>query len=223
MTNHKLPNLMVGFNRRFSSCVKRIKSLLENRKEPLCMTMTVNAGFIPSTHWIQDLEIGGGRIIGEICHFIDLLSFITASAVSSVQAITTKGYSGTDEDKVSILLKFQDGSIGSINYFTNGNKSYPKEKLEIFSEGKTIVLNNFKSVKSFGFGKLANFSLLKQDKGHKNEVRALVESLEKGYPLPISFKEIVNITLSTFAVVDAIKGQKAIDLRELEDQIGLVF
>jgi len=201
--NHNSQLLMVGFNRRFSPCTKRIKGLLLNRKEPLCMSMIVNAGFIPSDHWTQDPEVGGGRIIGEACHFIDLLRFIADSPIDTVHAISTSGHPSTDSDKMVIMLTFKDGSIGTVHYFANGSKEYPKEKLEIFCERKTILLNNFKSVRAYGFGKRANLRLWRQDKGHENEIKAFLSAIEEGKNAPIPFDEIINVTLATFAAVES--------------------
>jgi len=210
------PLLMVGFNRRFSPCTKEIKELLSTRKEPLCMSMTVNAGFISPDHWTQDLEIGGGRIIGEACHFIDLLRFIAKSPINSVQAVTTLGYTFTDNDKMTILLTFRDGSIGTVHYFSNGNRSYSKERLEIFCEEEIIVIDNFKSIKTYGFKREANLRLWRQDKGHKNEIREFLSVIEKGKGSPIPFEEIVEVTLATFAAIKSAEERKIINLDGLE-------
>ncbi len=117
-----LPIVMVGFNRRFSSHTVKIRELLAGRVEPLCMTLTVNAGFIPPEHWTQDPQRGGGRIIGEGCHFIDLLSHLAGSPVTSVSATMVGGNGPIREDKMSILLGFADGSVGTVHYFANGSK-----------------------------------------------------------------------------------------------------
>ena len=221
--NHELsakshqPILMVGFNRRFSPCTQKIKKLISQKKEPLCMVMTVNAGFIPLEHWTQDPEVGGGRIIGEACHFIDLSRFITDSPVNTVQAVTTYGHTFGDSDKMTILLTFKDGSIGTVHYFANGSKDYPKEKLEIFCEGKTIVLDNFKSVRAHGFRRRDNLKLWRQDKGHKNEVKEFLLAIEQGKDSPIPFDDIVNTTLATFAAVQSASNGNLIKIAMTED------
>ena len=143
--------LMVGFNRRFSPHTQKIKELLKQRNEPLCMTMMVNAGEIPADHWIQDISRGGGRIIGEGCHFIDLLSYIAGSPIVSVSAMMVGEGPVVQNDKVSITFKFAEGSIGTLHYFSNGSKSYPKENLEIFSEGRVLRMENFRQTLGFGF------------------------------------------------------------------------
>lgn len=191
--------LMVGFNRRFSPFTKRIKEIISNRKDPLCINIIVNAGTIPKDSWIHDPEVGGGRIIGEACHFIDLSRFIVGSKITEVYAVTTKGHSGFDEDKMIINLKFEDGSIGVISYFANGNKTYPKERVEVFNEGRILVIDNFKSL--IGYGIRCKLKSLKQDKGHEMEVKEFIDSISKGREAPIPFEELVEVTLASFSAV----------------------
>ena len=205
--------LMVGFNRRFSPCTSFIKQKLSSRKDPLCMVFTVNSGFIPMEHWVHDLKTGGGRILGEGCHFIDLLRFITGSPIQTVQAITTLGHSLTDSDKMTISLTFEDGSLGTVHYFANGSKDYPKEKLEVFCEGKTIVLNNFRSVEAYGCGRGARLKLKKQDKGHNDEVKQFLSAITEGKASPIPFDEIINVTLATFAAVQSAKDGVSVNVQ----------
>ena len=199
--------VMVGLNRRFSPHTVKIKELLRGRSEPLCMTMTVNAGFIPPEHWTQDPARGGGRVIGEGCHFIDLLMHLAGSPVVSVSAAMVGG-TVTPDDKTSITLRFADGSIGTLNYFANGAKSYPKEMLEVFSDGRVIKTENFRRTRGYEFRGFRLFKTWRQDKGHRAEIAAFVAAVAEGGPPLIPFEELANITLATFAAVkSAVEGE----------------
>lgn len=192
--------LMVGFNRRFSPHITKMKELLGTTTKPKTMVMVVNAGFIPADHWTQDPEIGGGRIIGEACHFIDLLRFIADSPISNVQAVTINDPSeNINEDNSSITLTFEDGSIGTIHYFANGHKSFPKERLEVFVEGKILSLDNFKVMRGYGW---PNFKRMRcrQDKGHENGLKAFIEGIESGQA-PIALDEVFEVTKASLDVV----------------------
>ena len=197
--------LMTGFNRRFSPCTQAIKKQLASRREPLCATLTVNAGQIPLDHWTQNPHIGGGRIIGEGCHFIDLMRFMVGSPIEKVYAATTAGHPLTNSDKVSLTMSFQDGSLGIINYFANGSKDYPKERMEVFCEAKTWVLDNFKTVQAYGCGPGAGLKLRSQDKGHCEEVRQFLAAVKDGRPSPIPFAEIVEVTQAVFSVLESVR------------------
>jgi len=192
ITNNSL--LMVGFNRRFAPCVAKVKELLEVVREPKSFIMTVNAGMIPPDHWTQDPDVGGGRIIGEACHFVDLLMFLAGSKITSIEIVRLKN--GV-EDTVSIQISFLDGSIGTIHYFANGNKSFPKERLEVFSGQKILQLDNFKVLRGYGWKHFKKMNLWRQDKGHGAEIKAFVEAVRNGGPCPIPFEEIVEVMRTT--------------------------
>lgn len=195
--------LMVGFNRRFSPHTIKIKKLIANRNEPLCMNMTVNAGYVPSDHWVQDPARGGGRIIGEGCHFIDLLSFLANSPVTTVSAAMVGGSAAVRTDKMSIVLGFADGSVGTGNYFANGSKRYPKEMLEVFSDGRVLKMENFRVTRGYGFAGFKKFKTLRQDKGHKNEVAAFIDRVLAGGESLIPFDQLANITTASFAAMES--------------------
>ena len=184
--------VMVGFNRRFSPFVKKMKQLLTITAAPMSITMTVNAGAIPADHWTQVDLVGGGRIIGEACHFIDLARFLTGSKIidSSIQFMSGAGV--TTHDTAVISLKFSDGSIASINYLANGNKAVAKERIEVFTQGKVLQLDNFRKLTAYGFKGFTKMKSFKQDKGQLECVNAFVKSLQ-GQEELIHFDEVLEI------------------------------
>ena len=190
--------LTVGFNRRFAPQVQKIKSLLTTIKAPKSMIMTVNAGMIPPDHWTQDPEIGGGRIIGEACHFIDLLRFLVGHPIVSVNTCFLQKEG--PQDTLSFSLKFADGSIGTVHYFANGHKSFPKERLEVFSSGRVLQLDNFRKLWGFGWPGFKKMHLWRQDKGHSAEIAAFIKAVHQGGDPPISFSEIVDVTRTSFQI-----------------------
>lgn len=197
------PRLMVGFNRRFAPISQEIKKQFNGIGEPLVMNFRINAGFIPKEHWIQT-EVGGGRIIGEVCHFIDLMQFFTDAKPIKVfaESITTSNTLITVNDNISVTLKFDNGSMGNLLYLANGDKSLPKEYIEIFG-GKTIAaIFDFKSCSIFKDGKQRKLNLL--GKGHKEEVSAFIDSIRMGLPSPIDFTSLCNTTLVTLKIEDSL-------------------
>ena len=183
--------LMVGFNRRFSPQVQKIKSLLDDVIGPKAIVMTINAGEIANDHWTQDLEIGGGRIIGEACHFLDLLRFLVGKIITNYQI---QFMDGSTKDTATILLDFEDGSIGTIHYYANGSKSFPKERLEVFARGGVLQLDNYKKLTGFGWPGFKKMNLWYQDKGQKGCAKAFVDSISKGTVCPIPIKEIFEVS-----------------------------
>ena len=200
----RMPFLMVGFNRRFAPQVVRMKGLMDSVREPKTLIMTVNAGAIPAEHWTQNPEVGGGRIVGEGCHFVDLLRFLVGTRIVQVQAskIGSRGAGLVENDKVTMTLGFEDGSMGTIHYFANGHKSFAKERLEIFAAGRVLQLDNFRKLTGYGWPGFSKMNLWNQDKGHRAEMRALVEAIEAGKPSPIPFNELEEVTRVTFDVMD---------------------
>lgn len=193
------PILMVGFNRRFSPQAQCMKRLLTSVSGPKAFVMTVNAGAIPATHWTQDREMGGGRIVGEACHFIDLLRFLAGVPIVEWQR---QAMDATKQDTVNLSLKFADGSVGTIHYFTNGNKSFPKERLEVFASGRVLQLDNFRKLAGFGWPGFGKFNLWRQDKGQKPCVRAFVNAVQQGTPAPIPVAEIFEVSRIAIEVAE---------------------
>jgi predicted dehydrogenase/threonine dehydrogenase-like Zn-dependent dehydrogenase len=197
-------SISVGFNRRFSPFMIDAKRQLGNTQDsPIHVVATMNAGFIPADSWVQDMEVGGGRIIGEACHLIDLITYLTDSLVESVvmNAMGTNPDSGTDN--ASILLKYKNGSNGVINYFSNGDKAYSKERVEVYSQGRTIVMDNFRKSKYYGF-KSSGMSKT-QDKGHYNQFKLLVENLKKDGSPTIPFEQVINTSRAAIAAVESLQ------------------
>lgn len=198
----RAPLLMVGFNRRYSPLIQPIAQALARKSQPVSMVMTVNAGEIPADHWTQDMDVGGGRIIGEGCHFIDLLRYLANSCIVDVQA---RAMDSSCKDSVSILLSFANGSIGTVNYLANGNKGFPKERLEVFCGGGIAQVDNFRSLKAFGWPGLKSQRLWRQDKGQSNCTRAFVDAIEKGDSSAlIPVDELLEVAHACFDVVDQI-------------------
>jgi predicted dehydrogenase/threonine dehydrogenase-like Zn-dependent dehydrogenase len=201
--------LMVGYNRRFSPLGKKLKKVLG--QGPMAMCYRVNAGAIPAESWIQDKEMGGGRIIGEVCHFIDFLTFINDSLPVSVHASAMQEPQNL-HDVVSLSLQYANGSIGTILYFSNGDKSLAKERVEIFSNGVSAVLDDFKKLTVFSKGKKKEHKLLNQDKGQKEEVSLFIQSVLEGKAAPIPFEQIYNTSLAAFKALESIRTGQAIIL-----------
>lgn len=201
--------VMVGFNRRFSPQVQKMKTLLESVKEPKSFIMTMNAGAIPADHWTQDNSVGGGRIIGEACHFVDLMRFLAGSKIVSIQA---RRMGETDsvqilEDKASITLGFEDGSFGTIFYLANGASSFPKERVEVFTAGKVLQLDNFRKLKGFGWSNFAKMNLWRQDKGQDACANAFVDSVRNAKESPIPADEIFEVARVTIKIAEILRAQ----------------
>jgi predicted dehydrogenase len=195
--SQKAPVIMVGFNRRFAPQVQRVKELLEGVNGPKSLVMTVNAGAIPAEHWTHDPESGGGRIIGEACHFIDLLRFLVGVPINSWSRVSMKSLNC---DTVSIQLGFTDGSIGTVHYFANGSKSFPKERLEVFASGRVLQLDNFRRLVGFGWPSFRKMNLWRQDKGQRACVEAFIQAVEGRTLPPIPFSEIVEVSRVTIEI-----------------------
>ena len=197
---HKV--LMVGFNRRFAPQVQKIKSLLLGVSAAKSFVMTVNAGAIPLDHWTQDTQVGGGRIIGEACHFIDLLRFLSGSKITGWQFM---GMNALSKDTVSVQLQFADGSIGAIHYFANGSKTFPKERLEIFAAGAVLQLDNFRKMTGYGWPGFKKMNLWRQNKGQNACAQAFVDALVQKKSAPITAQELFEVSRVAIEISKAFK------------------
>jgi polar amino acid transport system substrate-binding protein len=201
------PILFVGYNRRFSPFAQTIKETLG--AGPMAMACRVNAGAIPKESWIQDSEFGGGRVIGEVCHFVDLLTYLNGSLPVSVHANVLNAPNALN-DTLNVSISYANGSIGAISYFANGDKSLPKERVEAFAHGCTAVLEDFKRLTIHAKGSSREKKLLSQDKGQKAEVRAFIAAVRDGKGPPIPYDELFSTSLVTFKILDSIQVGQSI-------------
>ena len=199
--------LMVGYNRRFAPHIVKMKSLLANLTEPKIFIMTMNAGAIAADHWTQDPNIGGGRIIGEACHYIDLMRFLTGSEISGFSATCIGSAPGIDvtDDKASITLSFKDGSFGTIHYLANGGKTFAKERIEVFTSNGVLQLDNFRKLTGYDWPGFKKDKLMKQDKGQNNCSKAFVAAINTGLESPIHFDEIMEVARISVDIAESLR------------------
>ncbi len=203
------PLVMVGVNRRFAPYVLRMKSLLDSVAAPKTFIVTVNAGALHAEHWTQVPGIGGGRIIGEACHFIDLMCFLAGAPIKRWQVMNIDSECEVTDDKASITLAFADGSIGTLHYFANGHSSYPKERIEAFCAGKVLQLDNFRRLRGYGWKGFGKISSWRQDKGHAACAAAFLTAIRDGRNAPIAFEELIDVGRVTVEVGEAIRRRDA--------------
>jgi predicted dehydrogenase len=204
---------MVGYNRRFAPMSVQLKTFFGKLHEPLVMTYRVNAGQIASDHWLQDPEQGGGRIVGEVCHFVDLLSFLTEATPIRVHASALPNAGRYLDDNVALTLEFSDGSVGSIVYAAGGDSAFPKERLEAFGGGGVAVLDDFRRLELVRHGrKKVVKAPLRKDKGHRAELEALAKAVVQGGPAPIPFESLVATTLTTFRALESLRLREPVEV-----------
>jgi predicted dehydrogenase/threonine dehydrogenase-like Zn-dependent dehydrogenase len=206
----KGPLLTVGFNRRFAPLAGSLSAFLAGRLEPLHANYRINAGYLPLDHWTQDPALGG-RIIGEACHFVDFLTFLVGAAPIEVSARSLPDISKYREDNVSMTLTFPDGSIGVVQYLANGDRSFPKERLEVFCAEKIAVLDDFRSLQMVEDGK-RKVERGAQDKGWVNEWKAFGKAIREGGKPPIPYEQLIGVTKATFAVVQSIRSATSVSI-----------
>ena len=198
------PLLMVGFNRRFAPQIVRMKALLQAAPGPKSFIVTVNAGAVPADHWTQAAAVGGGRIIGEGCHFVDLLRFLAGAPIGHWDLATAgTAAAGAREDQVSITLKFTDGSTGTLHYFSNGHASFPKERIEAFCSGRVLQLDNFRRLRAYGWSGFTTMNLWRQDKGQRACLAAFLTAIREGRDSPIPIDELLEVSRITIALGEA--------------------
>lgn len=200
--------LIVGFNRRFSPFIKKMKKLIDSETMPKAFIFQINAGYISKDHWTQDKQLGGGRVIGEACHFIDLMRHLAGSKISSYDIKTMSNSREKIEDNCTINLNFEDGSFGTIHYLSNGSKTYPKENMKVFVNEKIIELDNFIRMHGYGWNGFSSMRSFKQNKGQNECVQTFLESIRKGEPSPIPISEIFEVANTTISISDMIHKNK---------------
>lgn len=208
--------LAVGFNRRFAPLAVKLKQRFETVGDPLMMHYRVNAGALPADHWLHDPQQGGGRIIGEACHFIDFLTFLAGEPPVAVEAIGLADDGRYREDNLQITLRFPGGSIGTVSYLANGSRAFPKERVEVFGGGQTAVLDDFRRLEvAAGGRKHVQRAWLRQDKGHRAEWLAFWQAIERGGPAPIAYDQLIAVTQASFAAVESLRSGEWITLEPL--------
>ncbi len=197
---------MVGYNRRFAPLTKTLKNFYDGREEPMFIQYRVNAGYLPETHWLHDPQHGGGRIIGEGCHFVDFLTHLVGTVPTAVIAQGLPDSGRYHSDNVLLTYTFPDGSIGSISYLANGDKTVAKESVEIFCEGRVAILHDFRNLELVFQGQRKKYkSPFGQDKGHQNAWGAFLNCVQNGEPPPIAYDEMIGVSLATFAAVESLR------------------
>lgn len=199
--------LMVGFNRRFAPQVTKMTALLGTVSGPKSFIMTVNSGAIPASHWTQDPVVGGGRIIGEVCHFIDLLRHLAGAPIVRLHAVALGRHPvlTVTDDKVSIMLEFADGSVGTVHYLANGDRNFPKERLEVFAAGRVLQLDNFRKLRGWGWKGFSKLNLWRQDKGQYACAATFMEALRHGRASPIPLDEILEVSRVTIEAANSVR------------------
>jgi predicted dehydrogenase/threonine dehydrogenase-like Zn-dependent dehydrogenase len=206
------PLLTVGFNRRFAPLALKLYAFLQDRKEPLYTHYRVNAAYLPMNHWTQDPKQGGGRIIGEACHFVDFITSLVGDSPVSVSAYGLPDQGKYREDNASMTFAFSDGSIGVVDYLVNGDRSYPKERVEVFCGGKVAVLDDFHSLEMVENGKKI-IARTTQDKGWVNEWKAFARVIREGGEPPIPYEQLIGVTKATFAAVESLRQNQSVAIK----------
>ncbi|HEY2847842.1 MAG TPA: bi-domain-containing oxidoreductase, partial [Pyrinomonadaceae bacterium] len=205
-------SLTVGFNRRFSPAARACKEFISQTDGPLSIVYRINAGRIPKEHWVHDPIQGGGRIIGEVCHFVDLIQFLTGSQPARVfaESIVSRNAAGMDEDSVVVTLKFSNGSVGTIAYLAEGDKALAKERVEIFGGGRSFVIDDFRETRAYSGDKETQKKLGRQDKGQRDEVAAFCNLVRNGGEALISLDDLVTTTRATFRILESLRTGRAL-------------
>ncbi len=203
--------LTVGFNRRFAPLARRVAQFFQGRQEPLHVHYRVNAGYLPSNHWTQDPKVGGGRVIGEACHFVDFITFLVGAPPDCVSAQALPDQGKYREDNVSMTFTFPDGSIGVIDYLANGDRSVPKERVEVFGGGRVAVLDDFRRLELVEKGARKEHRGV-QDKGWQDEWVAFARAISTGGEPPIPYAQLIGVTRATFAVVESIRRRELVEI-----------
>jgi predicted dehydrogenase len=210
-----MPLLAAGFNRRFAPMGAALKAFIDQRSEPLYAHFRVNAGFIPASHWVHDPIQGGGRIIGEGCHFIDFLTFLVGSPPVRVSAQALPDQNRYRQDNAILTFSFSDGSLGVVSYLANGDKSVSKERLEVFTGGRVGLLDDFRTLELVRDGRRSTHrSLLHQDKGHRAGWKAFLDAIEQGGPPPIPYNHLIGVSRAAFAAVEALEKNTIVEISQ---------
>ena len=200
--------LAVGFNRRFAPQIAKMKRLLDQAAGPKAIVMTVNAGSIPASHWTQDPDIGGGRIVGEACHFVDLIRYLAGAPIVRSRAAALGALAGKvgPLDSVALTLEMADGSVGTIHYLANGDKRFPKERIEVFCGGKVLQLDNFRRLRGWGWPGFTRMNLWRQDKGQRQCAAAFLAAIRSGGAAPVPLDEVIEVSRVSIELQQMLAG-----------------
>lgn len=202
--------LMVGFNRRFAPLARQLKELVDRRAGPLSLILTVNAGHIPADHWIQDPRIGGGRIVGEACHFIDLARFLAGAPIADLSVQSARAHNGAAIDDVAHLtIGFDDGSTAAVHYLATGSSRFPKERVEAFFDGKTVMIDNWRRLRGWSVSTSGRVLPRRMDKGHEAELEAFLAAVRAGGPPPIPLEEVFEVSDASLRAARLARGTVA--------------
>lgn len=208
------PFLTVGFNRRFALLARKLKEFIDRRQEPLAAHYRVNAGYLPLNHWLHDPVQGGGRLLGEGCHFIDVLTFLVGEGPVSVSGYALPDAGHYRQDNLALTFTFRDGSLGTLHYLANGDKSFPKERLEVFAGGRVAVLDDYRSLELVSAGRRELFrSRLRQDKGHRAIWEAFIDAISTGGKPPIPYQDLYSVSQASFAALEALQTKQPVAIR----------
>ena len=215
LSEPKHPYLSVGFNRRFAPMAQTLKGYFKDSVEPFFVNYRVNAGFIPADHWLHDPAQGGGRLVGEACHFIDFVCFLTNSKPNEVRTVSLPDAGKYSRDNFQITIQFEDGSVGVVSYLSNGNKRFPKEYVEVFNGGKIGILNDFRTLELWDEHKtISRKSLLRQDKGHQASWKAFIDAIQTNAAEPIPYEQLLLSSYTTLACNQSLVSGKTVKLAE---------
>jgi predicted dehydrogenase len=212
--SESVPIWTVGFNRRFSRAARIATDCLADVQEPLTLSYRFNAGPLPRDHWAHDPSVGGGRLIGEACHALDLAAFLLKAEIVRVfaEAPVIPGTGGSGDDQASIVARFDNGSVASISYFAGGNKAFPKERIEIFGGGRVVVIDDFSSVALSSGGRTRRRRLFGRDKGHAAAIERFLASIRGNEPPPVPYSALLNVSWASILVVESLKAGLPIDV-----------
>jgi polar amino acid transport system substrate-binding protein len=206
--------ILIGFNRRFAALTTKLAAHFPKGEGPLVISYRVNAGFLGKESWYQDPAQGGGRILGEVCHFLDAIAFLAGSRIVRVTASGLRDASGAwrADDNLIVTVECADGSIGSVLYAASGDAAMPKERIEVFGRGKSAVLDNFQSLTTWAGNKKRVTSALSVEKGHAAQIGAWMDALVRDAAPPIAWDELLNVSRATLATVDALRDGGSVDV-----------
>jgi polar amino acid transport system substrate-binding protein len=216
VTSHESRVLMVGFNRRFSPTAARARNFIGINGPSSIIQIRCNAGFIPKNSWVHHPEEGGGRIIAEVCHFVDLAQYLTGGLPKTVFAACSESSQET-RDNLCTTMKMDNGAAVTITYASNGDRSFPREEVQVFAGGGVFIIHNFKNAEQADAGKKKKWKSLEVDRGYKNELKETLDAIRRGGPSPIDFRSLLATTFTTFAIEESVRTGKSVEIKNISN------